>query len=211
MSHTSSKEKEHTVAPRFGAISTSPSASSMVRACRTGVRLTPSFSASCSSTRRSSGPYSPVRIKARNLSTTPAGRDSCPTSRKIRPTKTPFVYYGERLVYNLRRLRNLCQECREQAGIGAPFSLGFLHLYEYGAPRNEGALSKRKRPDGSIVGRRDGLLHLHGLQDEQELSLLDLLALLDEHLHDRTRHRRGQARCGVRTWAGLIHGRRCGL
>src|SRR5918994_5152401 len=110
MSHTSSKEKEHTVAPRFGAISTSPSASSIVSACLTGVLLTPSRSASCSSIKRSSGPYSPVKIKARNRSKTPNGRDPFPRSRTAYPTQTPVSIHGEPLVYNLRRPRTLCQE-----------------------------------------------------------------------------------------------------
>ncbi len=55
MSQTSSTENEQTIAPLLGAISTSPSASSIVSAWRTGVRLTPSRSASCSSIRRSFG------------------------------------------------------------------------------------------------------------------------------------------------------------
>src|SRR5215211_1468756 len=116
MSHTSSKEKEHTVAPRCGAISTSPSASSIVRACLTGVLLTPSCSASCSSIKRSSGPHSPVRIKARNRSKTPTGRDPLPLSRNTCPTRPPLLTYGEPLVYNLRRPRTLRQEFQERGG-----------------------------------------------------------------------------------------------
>src|SRR5215210_1477987 len=112
MSHTSSTENEHTVAPRFGAISTSPSASSMVSACRTGVLLTPSRSASCSSIKRSSGPYSPVRIKARNRSKIPTGRDPCPGHAQHIPLKPPSSTHGEPLVYNLRHLRILCQYCK---------------------------------------------------------------------------------------------------
>src|ERR671920_1826338 len=128
MSHTSSMEKEHTVAPRFGAISTSPSASSIVRACLTGVLLTPSRSASCSSIKRSSGPYSPVRIKARNRSNTRKGRDPLPLSRKTCPTRPPFVTYGEPLVYNLMRPRSLCQEFQCQNELSIPVPLKELSL-----------------------------------------------------------------------------------
>src|SRR5215204_6815366 len=137
MSHTSSMEKEHTVAPRFGAISTSPSASSIVRACLTGVLLTPSRSARCSSIKRSSGPYSPVRIKARNRSKTPTGRDPFSKLRKARPTPTPRSRHGEPLVYNLRRLRTLRQEFQSPWFCSA---LALPYLGKHGASWDEGSL-----------------------------------------------------------------------
>src|SRR5215212_1742510 len=123
MSHTSSMEKEHTVAPRFGVISTSPSASSMVRAWRTGVLLTPSRSASCSSIKRSPGPYSPVRIKPRNRSKAPAGRAPFPVPRTTRPTQTPAFDPRRPLVYNLRRPPILCQEFQEREEIPSEAAL----------------------------------------------------------------------------------------
>src|ERR687895_1533382 len=136
MSLTSSMEKEHTVAPRFGVISTSPSASSIVSACLTGVLPTPSRSASCSSIKRSSGPYSPVRIKARNRSTTPTGRDPLPPSRTTCSTRPPFLTYGESFVYNLRRPRILCQEFQGWNGVyRTPSGGGRARLCSWNRPR----------------------------------------------------------------------------
>src|SRR5215208_7672118 len=101
-------ENEHTVAPRFGVISTSPSASSMVRACLTGVLLTPSRSASCSSIKRSSGPYSPVRIKPRNRSKALTGRAPCPEPRTTCPTQTPAFNPRRPPLYTILGVRQSC-------------------------------------------------------------------------------------------------------
>src|SRR5215218_4318425 len=179
----------------------------MVSACRTGVRLTPSLSASCSSTSRSSGPYSPVRIKARNRSRMPKGRDSLPTSRKTRPTQTSSFGYGVPLVYNLRRLRILCQRFQVR-GPWRP-ALMFFQFCEHGASGDQGAFAEGERSDDAGVWGKDGLLHLHGFENEEELSLFDLLALFDEHPHDGAWHGGGEARRGP--GSGLFHGRRRGF
>src|SRR5215204_6620312 len=116
----------------------------------------------------------------------------------------------------LRRWRrHACQTLHRGFGEGggdAPWPVGepFLilaHLGEYGPSWDEGALLERERVDHPGVGCCNGLLHLHRLDHEEELSLLDLLALFDEHLHDRTRHRGCEAGGGVRAWSGFVHGR----
>ena len=43
--------------------------------------------------------------------------------------------------------------------------------------------------DGARPVGRDGVLHLHRFEDDDGLTRLDLLADLDEHLHDRSLHR----------------------
>src|SRR5215212_3653166 len=90
-------------------------------------------------------------------------------------------------------------------------ALDLPHLYEHGASWDEGAFFERERVDHARVGGRDGLLHLHGLEDEKELALLDFLALFDEHLHDRTRHRGCEAGGGISARSHLVHGRGRGL
>ena len=45
--------------------------------------------------------------------------------------------------------------------------LGLAHLGEYGASWDEGSFAERKRVDDPGLGRGDGLLHLHRLQDEE--------------------------------------------
>jgi hypothetical protein len=45
--------------------------------------------------------------------------------------------------------------------------LGLLHFGEHGASRDEGSLVEGEGVDDSCVGRIDGLLHLHRLQDEE--------------------------------------------
>ena len=89
----------------------------------------------------------------------------------------------------------------------APF-LGLAHLGEYGPSWDEGALLERERVDHPGVGCCDGLLHLHRLEHEEELSLLDFLALIDEHFHDRTGHRGCEAGGGIGVGPCLVHGRR---
>src|SRR5215204_1063604 len=126
MSHTSSMEKEHTVAPRFGAISTSPSASSIVRACLTGVLLTPSRSASCSSIKRSSGPYWPVKIKDRNRSKTSTGRDLSPKARTAYPTQTSVFEPRRTPLYTILGVDESCVK-NFKSGIGHhPEAAGYL-------------------------------------------------------------------------------------
>src|SRR5215218_1479995 len=114
MSHTSSMEKEHTVAPRFGAISTSPSASSIVRACLTGVLLTPSRSASCSSIKRSPDRTHPSRSKPASAPKSRWAASLAQGHAQHIPLKPPFPNHGEPLVYNLRRTRILRQEFQSQ-------------------------------------------------------------------------------------------------
>jgi hypothetical protein len=61
----------------------------------------------------------------------------------------------------------------DEAGGDAPWPicevrfLGLAHLGEYGPSWDEGPLAERERVDDPGVGGRDGLLHLHRLQDEE--------------------------------------------
>ena len=55
------------------------------------------------------------------------------------------------------------------------------------------------------------MLHLHRLKDEEELTFLDLLALFDEHLHDRAWHGGRKAGGGISARPCLVDGRRLGL
>src|SRR5918997_6402409 len=200
MSQTSSMEKDQTPAPLWGAISTSPSASSMVRACRIGVRLTPSHSASWPSTNRSSGPYSPSRIERRSRSNTQLGPPLFSQSRKV-ATEAPFPA-------PLRgRLYTILPECAVRGKPRRAAVSGIFDLREHGPAGDEISFPVWERGDPAGVGRGDRLLHLHRLEDEQELPLLDLVALTDEHLYHRARHRGRQAgACRFpATWSRTIH------
>src|SRR5918998_1171961 len=200
MSQTSSMEKEQTTAPLLGAISTSPSASSMVRACRIGARLTPSRSASWPSTNRSSGPYSPSRIERRSRSKTQLGPPLFSQSRKV-ATEAPFPA-------PLRgRLYTILPECAVRGKPRRAAVSGIFDLREHGPAGDEISFSVWERGDPAGVGRGNRLLHLHRLEHEQELPLLDLVALTDEHLYHRARHRGRQAgACRFpATWPCTIH------
>src|SRR5918995_2797754 len=108
--------------------------------------------------------------------------------------------------------QGLDEACAAAPGpVSETLFLGLAHLGEHGASRNEGSLVEGEGMDYSCVGRGDWLFHFHRLQDEEELSLLDLLALFDEHLHDRTRHRSRQAGGGIGSGPWLVDGRRLGL
>src|SRR5215212_2005689 len=82
-------------------------------------------------------------------------------------------------------------------GLTFPASiLTLFHLREHGSAGNEGALIVGERDDPTSVGRRHGLLHLHRLEHQQQLSLFDLVALVHQHPHHRPRHRGGKAGAG---------------
>src|SRR5918997_6820444 len=63
------------------------------------------------------------------------------------------------------------------------------YLHENGPSGDEGALAVRERGDPTGVGSYYGLLHLHGLEDKEQLPLLDLVALANQHPHHRPWHR----------------------
>src|SRR5215211_6187104 len=183
MSQMSSMEKEQTTARLLGAISTSPSASSMVSACRTGVRLNSSLSASW-----------PSRIERRKRSQT-RRRPSCSSQlRKAAPTRAPFptpLNPSRPIAYNLTGSRFFV------ANLGAAGRIsGLFDLREHDPAGDESALAVGQRGDPAGVGRGDRLLHLHSLEDEQHLPLLDVVALAYEDLYHRPRHRRRQAGAG---------------
>src|ERR687893_2786666 len=67
------------------------------------------------------------------------------------------------------------------------------YLREHGPARDEGALAVGQRSDPAGAGSYYGLLHLHGLEDEEQLPLLYLFALAHQHPHHRPRHRGRQA------------------
>src|SRR5215210_5381831 len=80
--------------------------------------------------------------------------------------------------------------------IGSPPALYLLDLREHCSAGDEGALAVGQRNDPAGVRSSNRLLHLHRLEDQEQLSLLDLLALVHQHPHHRSRHRGRQAGAG---------------
>src|SRR5215211_7953956 len=74
--------------------------------------------------------------------------------------------------------------------------LPLFYLCEHGPAGDEGALVVGQRGDPAGVGSRHGLLHLHRLEDQQQLSLFDLVALGYQHPHHLPGHRGRKAGAG---------------
>src|SRR5215212_5520982 len=73
---------------------------------------------------------------------------------------------------------------------------GLFDLRENGPAGNQGTLIVGQRGDPASVGSRYGLLHLHRLEDQQQLSLFDLVALGYQHPHHLHGHRGRKAGAG---------------
>src|SRR5918992_3739009 len=80
--------------------------------------------------------------------------------------------------------------------IGSPPVLFFFDLREHCSAGDEGALAVGQRSYPTGVRSRHPLLHLHRLEDQEQLPLLDLVALAHQHPHHRPRHRGRQAGAG---------------
>src|SRR5918998_2346314 len=77
--------------------------------------------------------------------------------------------------------------------IGSPPVLFFFDLREHCSAGDEGALAVGQRSYPTSVRSRHRLLHLHRLEDQEQLPLLDLVALAHQHPHHRPRHRGREA------------------
>src|SRR5579883_440074 len=70
--------------------------------------------------------------------------------------------------------------------------LSLFHFDQHGPAFDDISLFVVDMPNLASVGGGDRVLHLHSGQDEQDLALLHLLAILHLHLHNGSGHRRGQ-------------------
>src|SRR3954454_19828038 len=93
-------------------------------------------------------------------------------------------------------------------------SEGLVGVFDHGEGRAGGyrlaLLDGQLGDDARLVGG-DLVLHLHRLDDRDELALLDLLALLDEHLPDVALQRGGELVAAAGRSAGLALGALGGL
>src|SRR5262245_50259266 len=71
-----------------------------------------------------------------------------------------------------------------------------LDLAQYGAADHRGANFGHQVGHPARLVCMQWLLHLHRLEHNDEIALLDLLPFLDQHLHDRPLHGRGQGVAG---------------
>src|SRR5918999_3310673 len=75
-------------------------------------------------------------------------------------------------------------------------TLPLFHLCEHGPAGDQVALAIGQRSDPTGVRGHYRLLHLHGLEDQEQLSRPNLVAFANQHPHHRPRHRGGQALTG---------------